>query len=268
MAQLEVKNLSKKIILSSGFFQKKTLEVLNDVSFTVQSGKTLAIIGPAGSGKSTLAKILAGILSPDSGEIYVNQQQVTTENNKQRSSLIQMIFEDPSLMLDRNRTIGEALRIPLAFSRPNLTPLARNQTIADALHMVGMLPEYAQFYPATLSLSQKQRIAIARALIFSPQIIVSDESLSKLDLLAQAQIVNLMLHLQHDLGLSYVVVTNDLGLVQHIADQVLILKEGCVIEMGDTHQIFYDPHHEITKNLLTSYANEYRVGTVYLSCRL
>lgn len=268
MALLTVNHLYKTFKLSSGFFNKKSIEVLRDISFELKSGKTLAIIGPASSGKSTLTKVLAGLVAPDSGEIYVNQQRIKTGSHKTRSRYIQMIFEDPSKMLDRNRTIGETLRIPLAFSRPNLTPDAREAIIFDTLRMVGMLPEHAKFYPRTLSVSQKQRIALARALIFSPQIIIADEALSKLDLLARAQIINLMLHLQHDLGISYILVSNDLGLVQHIADQIIIMKDGQILEYGDMNQIFYDPRHEVTKQLLENYNNQYRIGVVSLTCAL
>ncbi len=268
MALLTVKNLYKMGYVSSGFLQKRTVDIIRDISFQLKSGKTLAIVGPASSGKSVLAKILAGLIPADSGEIYINQQLIKADNHQTRSRYIQMIFEDPGQMLDRNRSIGETLSIPLAFSRPGLTKASHQKIIDETLKMVGMLPEHAKFYPSSLSMSQKQRIAIARALIFSPQIIIADGALAKLDLLARAQIVNLMLHLQHDFGISYIIVSNDLGLIQHISDYVLILKDGQTVEFGDTHQVFFDPSHEVTKQLLTNYNNEYRVGVVSLSCSL
>jgi ABC-type antimicrobial peptide transport system, ATPase component len=169
-----------------------------------------------------------------------------------------MIFQDPNSSLNPQLRVGRILEAPLRLNT-DLTEEERANTVIDTLRMVGLLPEHALFYPQMISLGQKQRVALARALILDPKIIVADEAFSMLDVSMRSQIVNLLLKLQERLGLSYVVVANDLGLVRHISDKVLIMHQGEVVESGLTSEVFANPQHDVTKRLIQNHGHEYRL---------
>ena len=140
----------------------------------------------------------------------------------------------------------------------DMTPEERAHKVQETLRMVGLLPDHALFYPQMISSGQKQRVALARALIMNPRIIVADETFSMLDLSVRSQIINLLLKLQEELGIAYVIVANDLGLVRHMSDKVIVMHQGRVVEAGATHSVFAEPQHEVTKRLIQSYGHEYR----------
>lgn len=254
---LQVINIGKIFNQRSWLLSRKQVTAIESASFTLNPGETLALVGEAGSGKSTLARILAGVVAPSHGEIKVDGQSLEFADYEQRCKLIRMIFQDPNSSLNPRLRIGRILEAPLMLNT-DMSPSERAYKVQETLRLVGLLPEHALFYPQMISAGQKQRVALARAFIMSPKIIVADESFSNLDLSVRSQIINLLLKLQAELGIAYVIVANDWGLVRHISDKVIIMDQGKMIESGLTREVFANPQHEITKRLLQSYIHEYR----------
>lgn len=256
-ALLRVENISKQFTERRFLFRKRIVQAIDEVSFTLNAGETLALVGEAGAGKSTLARILAGVVPPSQGQIYVQGELIEDTNYQRRCQQIRMIFQDPNSSLNPRLRLGRILEAPLILNT-DLSPEERSQKVQDTLRMVGLLPEHALFYPQMISAGQKQRVALARALILNPSIIVADDTFSMLDLSVRSQIINLLLKLQEELGIAYVVVANDLGLVRHISDKVMVMHQGMVVESGPTEQVFNAPVHDVTKRLIQSYGHEYR----------
>ncbi len=257
MPLLRVIDIGKRFTERRGLFRKETVCALAHVSFSLNPGETLALVGEAGSGKSTLAKILAGVVAPTEGEIQIDGHLLPPDDYEQRCKQIRMIFQDPNSSLNPRLRIGRILEAPLMLNT-DMTPEERAHKVQETLRMVGLLPDHALFYPQMISSGQKQRVALARALIMSPRIIVADETFSMLDLSVRSQIINLLLKLQEELGIAYVIVANDLGLVRHISDKVIVMHQGRVVETGTTQSVFANPQHEVTKRLIQSYGHEYR----------
>lgn len=257
MPLLRVIDIGKRFTERRGLFRKETVCALAHVSFSLNPGETLALVGEAGSGKSTLAKILAGVVAPTEGEIQIDGHLLPPDDYEQRCKQIRMIFQDPNSSLNPRLRIGRILEAPLMLNT-DMTPEERAHKVQETLRMVGLLPDHALFYPQMISSGQKQRVALARALIMSPRIIVADETFSMLDLSVRSQIINLLLKLQEELGIAYVIVANDLGLVRHISDKVIVMHQGRVVETGTTQSVFANPQNEVTKRLIQSYGHEYR----------
>lgn len=257
---LKVDNLSKDFVTSGRWFSKITKTAFHPVSFTLERGQTLAIMGDSGSGKSTLAKVLAGVIPPTQGSIYIDGEKIEPDDDKKRCQLLRMIFQDPNTALNPRSHIGQILDLPLSLNT-QLNPVERRELVIETLNMVGLLADHYHFYPQMISTGQKQRVALARALILSPNIIIADEAISNLDISVRSQIINLLLSLQERLGLSYVIVANDLGVVRHISDQVILLHDGYITEAGPTHKVLTNPQSEQGLRLLQNYNNEYRWHT-------
>ncbi|WDG07238.1 ATP-binding cassette domain-containing protein [Vibrio campbellii] len=251
-ALLEVDNLSKQFVTRSGLFKRTVKEAVKPVSFTLEPGQTIGFIGQNGSGKSTLARMLAGVVEPSSGEIRVNGERLEHEDYSTRCKLIRMIFQDPNTSLNPRIQIGRILEGPLKRNT-NMPPDARMKRVKDTLMRVGLLPEHAYFYPQMLAAGQKQRVCLARALILQPSIIVADEALNGLDMAMRSQIINLFLELQEEMGLSFVYVSQHIGIVKHITDKVMVMHEGEVVEFGETNQVLTNPEHAITQRLVESH---------------
>lgn len=251
-ALLEVDSLSKNYQYRTGLFTKRVIEAVKPVSFSLDAGETIAFIGENGSGKSTLAKMLAGVVAPTGGEIRVNGDVLQPSDYKTRCKLIRMIFQDPNTSLNPRNQIGQILEAPLKRNT-NMTPQEREKRVVDTLRQVGLLPEHAYFYPQMLATGQKQRVSLARALILQPSVIVADEALNGLDMSMRSQILNLLLELQELMGLSYVYVSQHMGVVKHIADKVMVMQRGEVVESGATQQIFTAPEHALTQRLIESH---------------
>ncbi|ASI96031.1 MULTISPECIES: ATP-binding cassette domain-containing protein [Vibrio] len=251
-ALLEVDNLSKQFVTRSGLFKRTVKEAVKPVSFSLEPGQTIGFIGQNGSGKSTLARMLAGVIEPTSGEIRVNGERLEHKDYSTRCKLIRMIFQDPNTSLNPRIQIGRILEGPLKRNT-NMPPDARMKRVKDTLLRVGLLPEHAYFYPQMLAAGQKQRVCLARALILQPSIIVADEALNGLDMAMRSQIINLFLELQEEMGLSFVYVSQHIGIVKHITDKVMVMHEGEVVEFGDTNQILTNPEHAITQRLVESH---------------
>lgn len=255
MPLLKVDQINKNYKISQGLFNKKSVIQANqNISFTLEPGKTLAIVGESGSGKTTLAKQIIGIEKPTSGSIWLNDKKLKFNNRqdrKRRFTSIRMIFQNPYESLNPNIRIGHSLEQTLIIN----TSLNKNQRklkITETLQKVGLQHEHQYRYPHMFSGGQRQRIAIARAIILEPSIIIADEPLSALDVSIQAQIINLLQSLQEEMGISYIFISHDLNVVEHIADSIMVMYHGRVVEQGNVSQIFDEPLHPYTQALFAS----------------
>lgn len=252
---LKVRNLSKSFDIPKGLFGHIHIDAVKPLSFALNEGKTLAIIGQNGSGKSTLAKMLVGMINPDAGDIWIEDQKLEYGDFQTRCKLIRMIFQNADSSFDPGLKIGKILEIPLK-QNTTLTSIQREQMIYSVLKQVGLSAEHANYYPSVMASGQKQRVAIARALILKPKVIIFDEALTALDISMRSQIINLMLSLQAEHQFSYVYVTQDIGMMKHISDQILVMHNGEVVESGNTAEVLASPLSEITQKLVQSYFGE------------
>lgn len=250
-ALLTVKNLNKCFSFKNRFGITETFEAVKPCSFTMQAKQTLSIIGPIGSGKSTLAKMIVGMIEPSGGEIFVGDQKLEFGDYAVRSQMIRMVFQDPASSLNPQQRVGEILDMTLQLNS-DWDPQKRQALILKTLKQVGLLAEHADYYPNTLAAGQKQRVAMARAIILQPLIIVADEPLAALDSPIRSQMVNLMLELQEKQDISFIFVTQDIEVMRHISDYVLVMNEGDVVEQGTIQMLLDSPQHPITQKLLKS----------------
>ena len=237
------------------FFAKpQTLKAVKDVSFKLYEGETLGVVGESGCGKSTLGRMLTMIEHPTEGELFYNGQNFLV-NDKATSTLrrqkIQIVFQNPYSSLNPRKKVGEILEEPLIINT-SLSSKARKEKVLAMMAKVGLKPEFYDRYPHMFSGGQRQRIAIARGLMLNPDIVVADEPVSALDVSVRAQVLNLMMDLQEELGLSYVFISHDLSVVKHIADEVMVMYLGRCVEQGDVNQIFENPKHPYTQALLSA----------------
>ncbi|MBA6265431.1 ATP-binding cassette domain-containing protein [Colwellia sp. Bg11-12] len=246
---LEVNNLSKSFKLNRNWFDRKAFTALEPISFEVQAHQTLAIVGETGSGKSTLAKLLVGAELPTTGSIKLNGQTLQPGDFKQRCQHIRMIFQDSGTTLNPSLTIGQLLNEPLLLNT-KLNEEDRHCLTRETLQKVGLLAEHMNFYPHMFSGGQKQRISLARAIILQPQVIILDEALASLDPSLRSQMINLLLDLQEQMGLAYILISHNLGIVRHFSDKIMVLSKGQVMEMGETSVILKKPKHQYTKKLI------------------
>lgn len=252
---LEVRNLSKTYRYRTGLFRRQHVEAVKGVSFTLREKQTLAVIGENGSGKSTLAKMLSGMVEPSEGEMLIDDHPLEYGDYGYRSQRIRMIFQDPSTSLNPRQRISQILDFPLRLNT-ELDDDAREKRIIATLRQVGLLRDHAGYYPHMLAPGQKQRLALARALILQPKVIVADEALASLDMTMRSQLVNLMLELQEKHGIAYIYVTQHLGMMKHISDQVLVMHQGEVVERGSTADVLASPLHDLTKRLIAGHFGE------------
>lgn len=246
---LKVNELSKSYQQRGHWFKKVSTTVLQPISFSIEAYKTLAIIGETGSGKSTLAKILVGAEQASSGSIYLNGQILQEGSYKQRCQHIRMIFQDSGTTLNPSLTILQLLDEPLKLNTP-FDEKKRKALIRTTLQKVGLLGDHMNFYPHMFSGGQKQRISLARAIILQPQVIILDEALAALDPSLRSQMINLLLDLQQQMGLAYILISHNLGIIRHFSDELMVLSQGKVIESGKTLEVMNNPQHKITQKLL------------------
>ncbi len=248
-ALLTVTELSKTYVNRRGLLRSERVEAVAPLSFELQPGQSLAIVGETGSGKTTVAKLLTGAEKPSGGEIRLADALVSQPNQAKFCQWIRMIFQDPSTSLNPRVTIGKQLEEPLKINTD--LDVGERRALAEAtLRRVGLLTEHADYYPHMISGGQKQRVALARALILSPKILVLDEAVSALDVSIRGQIINLLLEEQRRNNLAYVLVSHTMGIVKHISDYVLVMDHGKVVERGPTAQVFANPSHEVTRRML------------------
>ena len=252
---LDAINLKKYYPVKKGLFAKpKMVKAVDGVSFTLERGKTLAVVGESGCGKSTLGRMLTMIEQPTEGELFYNGQNFL-ENDKEMATLrrrkIQIVFQNPYSSLNPRKKVGSILEEPLLINT-SLSVKERKAKVLDMMAKVGLKPEFYDRYPHMFSGGQRQRIAIARGLMLDPDVVVADEPVSALDVSVRAQVLNLMMDLQAELGLSYVFISHDLSVVEHIADEVMVMYLGRCVEMGSKEQIFANPQHPYTQALLSA----------------
>ena len=246
---LEVKDLCKSYRRKNYWLNKKKTTVLAPISFTVEAHQTLAIIGETGSGKSTLAKLLVGAEPASSGCVYLNGQVLESTSYKQRCQHIRMIFQDSGTTLNPSLTILQLLDEPLKLNTP-FDEIKRKDLIRTTLQKVGLLGDHMNFYPHMFSGGQKQRISLARAIILQPQVIILDEALASLDPSLRSQMINLLLDLQQQMGLAYILISHNLGIIRHFSDNIMVLSQGEVVESGKTRDVMNNPQHKVTQKLL------------------
>ncbi|GAB5098791.1 peptide ABC transporter ATP-binding protein [Caballeronia sp. HLA56] len=251
---LAADQLTRHYSVKRSMFEQGTVTALNGVSFELQRGRTLAVVGESGCGKSTLARQLTMIETPTSGRLLIDGEDVAGASKDKIAALrqrVQMVFQNPFASLNPRKTVEQTLGEPLAINT-KLNATERAQRIAQMMRTVGLRPEHATRYPHMFSGGQRQRVAIARAMILDPQIVVADEPVSALDVSIQAQILNLFMDLQAQFGTSYVFISHNLSVVEHIADDVMVMYFGGVAELGDKKTIFARPRHPYTRALMSA----------------
>ena len=252
---LEVRNLHKRFS-SKGI----TVKAVTDVSFDVKPGETIGIVGESGCGKTTLGRCIVRAYNASEGEVYyrtrsgeeVNFLTVDKKKMKQIRKEIQMIFQDPYSSLDPRMTVLDIIKEPLKANFPNMSKNEMDQRAKEMAEKVGLNPSYLMRYPHAFSGGQRQRIGIARALVVEPQLIVCDEAVSALDVSIQAQVINLLRDLQKELNLTYLFISHDLSVVEHISDKVGVMYLGKMVEFGKTEALFEHPLHPYTEALLSA----------------
>lgn len=252
---LEARGLRREYPVSRGLFQAPAVvQALAGVSFSVQSGRTLAVVGESGCGKSTLARLLTMIESPTQGELLIDGKDVAHADAALRRELrrqIQIVFQNPYGSLNPRQTVGAALMEPLLVN--GIGDSAQREAQARAmLRQVGLREEHFGRYPHMFSGGQRQRVAIARALMLEPRVLVLDEPVSALDVSIRAQVLNLLDDLQQALGVAYIFISHDLGVVRHVADEVMVMYLGRCVEQGPRDAVFDTPRHPYTRALLSA----------------
>jgi peptide/nickel transport system ATP-binding protein/oligopeptide transport system ATP-binding protein len=253
---LEAKGLYKTYTQTSGFFVRKqrVINALNNVSLSIKPGETLAIVGESGSGKSTLARCLLQLLSFDQGELFFKGKNLTSLDEKDKKHLkrqIQMVFQDPYASLNPRMKIEEILEEGLVIHDLG-NKKVRQTKVRSMIKKVGLTVADLQKYPHQFSGGQRQRIGIARALIVDPELVICDEPVSALDVSIQAQILLLLKDLQKELGLSYLFISHDLRVVRHMADSIVVIHQGKIVEQGLTKCIYEKPKANYTRELLNA----------------
>ena len=248
-ALLEVKNL-KKYFKTGG----RMLHAVDGISFSLEEGKTLGVVGESGCGKSTLGRTIVHLLEPTDGQILFDGKDITNPNKQELRALheeMQMIFQDPYSSLDPRMSVSETIMWPLQIQGKMSKAEALEET-RRLMDTVGLASRFENSYPHELDGGRRQRIGIARALALKQRFIVCDEPVSALDVSIQAQIINLMLDLQEERGLAYMFVTHDLSVVKYISDDILVMYLGCMVEKASSDELFARPLHPYTKALLSA----------------
>jgi cationic peptide transport system ATP-binding protein len=222
---------------------------IDRICFELDAGETLAIIGAAGSGKTTLARVLSGAESFSSGSLVMEGEKIDPTENSDYHRNIRLMFQDPSASLNPHISIGKLLDNTLKWANP-IANASRKQRVLDTLQSVGLLHEHADFYPDQLSSGQKHRVALARALITDPKVIIADESLSAVDISVRAKLINLLLKLQRERNLSYIIITHDREIIEHMCDKLIVLQSGRVVEYGSVEQMLSQPKEAYSRQLL------------------
>ena len=252
---VQANGLRRTYSISKGLLRKPDLlQAVGGVSFSVFPGKTLAVVGESGCGKSTLARMVTLIEAPTEGQLELGGIDVRNASEDERHQLrrtVQLVFQNPYGSLNPRKRIGQILEAPLEINT-TLDAEQRAEKARAMLARVGLRPEHYDRYPHMFSGGQRQRIAIARALMLEPALVVADEPVSALDVSIQAQVLNLLADLQRDLGLAYLFISHDLGVVRHIAHDVLVMYLGHAVEHGEKQAIFARPLHPYTQALLAS----------------
>lgn len=246
---LSIKQLTYNPTKRWELFTPSSNFVLGPVDLHVHQSETLAIIGSNDSGKSLLAKLIVGAVKPTSGEILLNGQPIGTQQSKARANNIRMVFRHSAESLNPGIAIGSMLDEPLRLNT-QLSSTMRYEKVMQTLSLVGLMPDHYYFYKHMLSDGQQQRVALARALILDPQVIVADEPFAALDPSVRSQTVNLLLKLQAELGLAFIFISHNLGIVRHMADRTVVMSGGQIVESNLTQTLFAAPEHPSAQKLI------------------
>ncbi|MCI6891932.1 MAG: ATP-binding cassette domain-containing protein [Treponema sp.] len=247
---LEVQGLTKYFDAAKG----KKVHAVENVSFTLERGETLGIVGESGCGKSSMGRTILKIHDSTSGKIIFDGVDITKFSNKQMNPYrkrMQMIFQDPYASLNPRMTVGEIIEEPMVIHKMG-TPKERKAIVQDLIQIVGLKPDHIRRYPFEFSGGQRQRIGIARALALNPEFIVCDEPISALDVSIQAQVINLLEKLQHERGFSYLFIAHDLEMVHHISHKIGVMYLGNMVEFGTSDEVYKTPLHPYTKALISA----------------
>lgn len=250
-AILEVKNTNKIFEIRKLFKKNLELKALSDINFTLGTNETLGIVGESGCGKSTLARVLTKLETLTSGEISLLSKNYKDYDAKEFHSLIQMVFQDPYQSLNPRKKAFDIIADPLRINTDKNESEIKD-LVYSMMKKVGLREEFATRYPHHFSGGQRQRLGIARALMLRPRVLILDEPVSALDVSIQAQVLNLLLELQKEFSLSYIFISHDLSVIQHISDRILVMYLGRVVEYGPRDEVFLNPLHPYTKILLES----------------
>jgi peptide/nickel transport system ATP-binding protein len=249
---LETRDVTRRFVVGAGIFRRKqSLQAVGGVSLSVQKGEVVGLVGESGCGKSTLALMLLGLLPPSSGEILFDGRPVSGLPRLELARRIQPIFQDPYSSLNPRKSIGDIISLPLRVHRVG-TAAERLRKVDEIMELVGLPRRYLSHYPSQLSGGQRQRVAIARALIMRPEIVICDEPTSALDVSVQSQILNLLMDLRKELGLTYILISHNLAVVEHIATRVAVMYLGRIVEEKETENLFRSAEHPYTRALLAS----------------
>lgn len=248
---LEVEHLKKYFTLKGG---KGKVRAVDDISFTLGRGETLGIVGESGCGKSTLGRVILRLIEPTDGRIYLDREPIhklNANNLRKQRKKMQMIFQDAMASLDSRQKIGNIIAEPLVVHGVGSKP-ERVAIVKNLLLKVGLEPEAMERYPHEFSGGQRQRICIARAISLNPELIIADEPVSALDVSIQSQVLNLLVDLREELSLSYIFISHDLAVVEHICNRIAVMYLGQIVEMADTDELFSNPAHPYTRTLLSA----------------
>ena len=254
---LTIKGLSKDFPIHSSMLRRRigTVGAVKDVSFTIVHGETLGLVGESGCGKSTTGRLLLRLLEPTSGEVWFEDRNVVELGKKELRSLrreMQIIFQDPSSSLHPRMTVGQLIGEPLVFHDLYGSRAKAEERVQELMATVGLSPDHRDRFPHEFSGGQRQRIGIARGLSVNPRFLVCDEPVSALDVSVQAQVLNLLVDLQKDFGLTYLFISHDLGVVRNVTDRVAVMYLGQLVELAETEALFERPMHPYTEALMSA----------------
>ena len=249
---LETRDVARRFMVSAGVFRaKQSLHAVNGVSLRLAKGEVLALVGESGCGKSTLARLLLGLVPPTRGDILFEGKNIAGLDRIAIARRIQPVFQDPYSSLNPRKTIGAVIALPLRVHRIGNTALWRRR-VEEMMDLVGLSRRFYGLYPNQLSGGQRQRVAIARALVMKPDVVICDEPTSALDVSVQSQILNLLQDLRAELGLTYLLISHNLAVVEHMATRVAVMYLGRIVEQAETATLFAAPRHPYTQALLAS----------------
>lgn len=252
---LRIEGLKQYYLTGKGVFKKGyVIKAVDGVSFSLEQGQTLGLVGESGCGKSTLGRTILKLYEPTEGKIFFEGKEITPLNSKQMRPLrreMQIVFQDPLESLNQRHTVGGILEEPYKIHGIG-TPTERKQWVLELLDKIGLPHTAINRYPHEFSGGQRQRIGIARAIALKPKLLICDESVSALDVSVQAQILNLLLKIQKEMNLSIIFISHDLSVVKHISDYVAVMKKGKIVEMGTAKEVYSSPKNEYTKELLSA----------------